>query len=82
MREQSTVPERVVEEFLGDVALLVERIGSAEGLIALRGAAFGKMHRVRDLPSLRGFLRDYQRRILIPLELPAVCTCLIALACA
>ena len=72
MREQSTVPERVVEEFLGDVALLVERIGSAEGLIALRGAAFGKMHRVRDLPSLRGFLRDYQRRILIPLELPAI----------
>src|SRR5256714_12550801 len=72
MREQSTVPEQVVEEFMGDVAPLVERIGSAEGLVALSGAAFGKIHHVTDLPSLRGFLQDYQRLILIPLELPAI----------
>ena len=74
MTNQPTVTPQVIEEFLGDVAPLAEQIGSAEGLVALSGAAASqKFHRVTDLPSLRGFLRRYQSQILVPLELPAIC---------
>jgi len=74
MTNQPTVTPQVVEAFLGDVAPLAERIGSAEGLVALSGAAASQtFHRVTDLPSLHGFLRHYQSQILIPLELPAIC---------
>ena len=73
MTTQSTVPQQVVEEFLGDVAPLAEQVGSAEGLVALSGAASKQFHRVKDLRSLRCFLRDYQSNILFPLELPAIC---------
>jgi len=40
MTSQPTVTPHAVEEFLGDVAPLAEHVGSAEGLVALSGAAF------------------------------------------
>jgi len=74
MANQPKVTPQVVEEFLGDVAPLAEQIGSAQGLVALGGAAASrKFHHAADLPSLRGFLRDYQAQILVPLELSAIC---------
>lgn len=73
MTKQPTVPQQIVEEFLGDVAPLAEQIGSAGGLVALSSAAAHEGDRVADGPSLRGFLCDYHSRILIPLELPAIC---------
>ncbi|SRR6266496_1450686 len=68
----STVRQQVVEEFLGDIAPLAAQIGSTEGLAALSAGASGETYRVTDLPSLRAFLREYQSRILIALELPAI----------
>jgi urease accessory protein UreF len=73
MTTQPTVPQQVVEEFLGDVAPLAEQVGSAEGLVALSGAHSERFHRVTDLRSMRRFLRDYQATILFPLEWPAIC---------
>src|SRR6266545_6373339 len=73
MTKQPTVTQQIVEEFLGDVAPLAERIGSAEGLVALGNAAAQEGHRVPDGPSLRAFLCEYHSRILVPLELPAIC---------
>ena len=73
MTTQPTVPQQVVEEFLGDVAPLAEQVGSAEGLVALSGATSKQFHCVTDLRSLRCFLRDYQSNILFPLEWPAIC---------
>src|SRR5436309_4997169 len=73
MAKPSTITQQVVEEFLGDVAPLTRQVDSAEGLVALGGAASHPFHRVTDLPSLRCFLRDYLSGILIPLQLPAIC---------
>ena len=73
MTTQPTVPQQVVEEFLGDVAPLAEQMGSAEGLVALSGGATQQFHRVTDMLSLRCFLSDYQSNILFPLELPTIC---------
>lgn len=73
MATQPTVPQQVVEEFLGDVAPLAEQVGSAEGLMALSCAAARLFHHVTDARSLRGFLRDYQSNTLLPVELPAIC---------
>src|SRR6266496_4130592 len=72
MTKLSPVTQQIAEELLGDVAPLAEQIGSAEGLVALSEAVSQQFHRVTDLPSLRLFLGDYQSRILIPLELPAI----------
>ncbi len=72
MTKLSPVTQQIAEELLGDVAPLAEQIGSAEGLVALSDAVSQQFHRVTDLPSLRLFLGDYQSRILIPLELPAI----------
>jgi urease accessory protein UreF len=66
-------PRQTAEEILGNVNLLAEQIGSAEGLAALTQEANSRtFQRVTDLPSLRQFLRDYHARILTPLELPAI----------
>ena len=73
MTTQPIVSQHVVEEFLGDVAPLAEQVGSAKGLVVLSGAVSKQFHRVTDLQSLRGFLRDYQSNILFPLEWPAIC---------
>jgi urease accessory protein UreF len=72
MLTHSTIRKQVVEELLGDVAPLAEQIGSADGLLALSRAASRGFHQVKDLPSLRGFLRDYQALVLVPVELPTI----------
>jgi len=73
MTSQSIVAQPTAEQLLGDTTLLAEQIGSAEGLAALHGGhGASQFQRVTDLSSLRRFLRDYQSRVLIPLELPAI----------
>lgn len=60
-------------EWLGDCHRLVEQIGSAHALVALSEVSAGlRIDPVLDLPSLRRFLQDYYRRILLPIELPAI----------
>lgn len=60
-------------EGLGDWHPLVEQLGSTHGLVALSEvSACLQIPPVQDLPSLRRFLHDYQNRILLPLELPAI----------
>lgn len=74
MTSQSIVARPTTEQLLGDTMLLAEQIGSAGGLVALSGTADSQQfQRVTDLPSLGRFLRNYQSRVLIPLELPAIC---------
>src|SRR5262249_54350092 len=60
-------------EWLGDWHPLVEQLGSANGLVALGEISTAmQIPHVRDLSSLRCFLRDYQKHILLPHELPAI----------
>jgi urease accessory protein UreF len=60
-------------EGLGDSHRLVEQLGSTHGLVALAEvSACLRIDPVLDLPSLRRFLHDYQRQILLPIELPAI----------
>lgn len=60
-------------EWLGDWHPLVEQLGSTHGLVALSEiSAAMQIPIVRDLPSLRRFLHDYQKHILLPHELPAI----------
>lgn len=60
-------------DWLGDWHPLVEQLGSANGLVALSEiSAAMRIPHVHDLSSLRCFLRDYQRHILLPHELPAI----------
>jgi len=60
-------------EWLGDWHPLAEQLGSAEGLVSLSSvSALLRIGPVNSLTSLRRFLRDYQQRILLPFELPAI----------
>ncbi|MCX6930097.1 MAG: hypothetical protein NT154_43835 [Verrucomicrobia bacterium] len=60
-------------EWLGDWHPLADQLGSADGLVTLSSVtATLRLVPVHDLPSLRQFLRDYQSRILLPFELPAI----------
>lgn len=60
-------------ELLGDWHPLVEQLGSTEGLATLTGlAATLHLPRVDSPRDLRRFLKSYQTRILLPLELPAI----------
>jgi urease accessory protein UreF len=60
-------------EWLGDLHPLVEQLGSTHGLAALgEVSASLRIPPVRDLSSLRSFLRDYHREILQPIEWPAI----------
>jgi urease accessory protein UreF len=60
-------------EWLGDWHPLAEQLGSANGLVALSEiSAFLQIPLVHDWVSLRRFLLDYQKHILLPLELPAI----------
>ena len=60
-------------EWLGDWHPLVEQLGSTNGLAALKDVSVSlKIPIVQDLPSLRRFLENYQRQILVPHELPAI----------
>lgn len=60
-------------EWLGDLHPLVEQLGSTHGLAALSEVSASlRLAPVRDLGSLRCFLKDYHREILLPLEWPAI----------
>ena len=60
-------------EWLGDWHPLAEQLGCADGLAAL-GDVTAELRSapVHNFSSLRRFLRDYQSRILVPLELPMI----------
>src|SRR5262245_9836962 len=60
-------------EWLGDWHPLADQLGSTDGLVALCSAcALLCLKPVEDLASLGHFLRQYQTRVLLPLELPAI----------
>ena len=60
-------------EWLGDWHPLAEQLGSANGLVALSEVSASlRISPLQDLPSLRRFLQDYQKEILLPIELPAI----------
>ena len=60
-------------EWLGDWHPLAEQLGSADGLVTLGSvSALLQLRPVQDLASLRNLVRGYHRRILTPLELPAI----------
>jgi urease accessory protein UreF len=60
-------------EWLGDWHPLAEQLGSTHGLASLSVvSACLRLAPVRDVASLRRFLGDYQKHILLPVELPAI----------
>ncbi len=60
-------------EWLGDWHPLAEQLGSADGLVTLASvSAELRLPSVHDLESLERVLREYQGRVLVPLELPAI----------
>src|SRR5204863_1151007 len=60
-------------EWLGDYHPLAEQLGSADGLVELSSvAALLQLRPVCDIESLRAFIEEYQVRILLPFELPAI----------
>ncbi|PYJ06376.1 MAG: hypothetical protein DME25_06820 [Verrucomicrobia bacterium] len=73
MIPQAQVALAEAAEWLGDWHPLAEQLGSAEGLVALSSVTRTlRLKPVRDVPSLRRFLRNYQAHLLLPLELPAI----------
>jgi len=73
MPQQTQLALSDAAEWLGDWHPLAEQLGSADGLVALGSiSASLRLGPVKDLPSLRRFLRSYQSQILLPLELPAI----------
>jgi urease accessory protein UreF len=60
-------------DWLGDWHPLVEQLGSANGLVALSEVSTSmQIPLVHDRASLRRFLLEYQKHILLPHELPAI----------
>jgi urease accessory protein UreF len=60
-------------EWLGDWHPLAEQLGSADGLLTLASVSSElQLPPVHDSGSLERALRQYQARILLPLELPAI----------
>lgn len=60
-------------DWLGDWHPLVEQLGSANGLVSLSQITSVLDARpVRDTATLRAFLREYHRQVLVPIELPAI----------
>lgn len=60
-------------DWLGNWHPLAEQLGSTNGLAALKDVSLSmQVPIVRDFPSLRRFLENYQRQILLPHELPAI----------
>jgi urease accessory protein UreF len=73
MREQLKPVLGAPVEWLGDCGPLVEQLGSTGGLASLAEVTASLLTAsVRDLPSLRRFLHDYRKQILMPVELPAI----------
>ncbi len=69
MVKQTEIALSDAAEWLGDWHPLAEQLGSADGLITLGSAS--ALLRLGPVP-LRQFLCNYQERILLPLELPAI----------
>jgi urease accessory protein UreF len=64
-------PEAI--ELLGECHPLLEQLGSADGLFTLSGVATAlRLPKVDSLAALGCFLRAYQAKVLLPLELPAI----------
>ncbi len=60
-------------EWLGDWHPLAEQLGSADGLLTLSCvSSLLRLAPVQDFSSLRSFLKRYQAKILLPLELPVI----------
>ena len=60
-------------EWLGDWHPLVEQLGSTDGLVSLAEVtASMRVPFVRDFSTLRNFLQEYHKHILIPHEMPAI----------
>jgi urease accessory protein UreF len=73
MVKQTEIALSDAAEWLGDWHPLAEQLGSADGLITLGSAsALLRLAPVHNVSTLRQFLRNYQARILLPLELPAI----------
>src|SRR5437762_9313880 len=73
MVEKSQTALSDAAEWLGDWHPLAEQLGSADGLVTLASVcALLRLRPVHNVASLRQFLRDYQQRILFPIELPAI----------
>src|ERR1051325_4263603 len=73
MVKQTQVALSDAAEWLGDWHPLAEQLGSADGLVTLGSvSAMLQLPPVRNLASLRRFLRAYQQHILLPFELPAI----------
>ncbi len=62
-------------EWLGDWHPLAEQLGSTDGLAALGAvSSLLQLPPVHNRVSLRRFLRGYQAKVLVPVELPAIQT--------
>lgn len=73
MAKQAPIALREPAEWLGDWHPLAEQLGSTDGLLELGSvSAFLRLGPLHDRPALREFLKNYQARILLPLELPAI----------
>jgi urease accessory protein UreF len=60
-------------ELAGDLAPLLEQLGSPAGLTALGGAeTIWTAQPIRTVAGLRRFLRHYHEKVLQPVELPAI----------
>jgi urease accessory protein UreF len=71
-KQMQTAPGEPAD-WLGDGRRLVERLGSAHGLLAPGAVSASlRLEPVVDLPSLRRFLQEYHRQLLVPVELPAI----------
>jgi urease accessory protein UreF len=73
MLKQTQVALSDAAEWLGEWHPLAEQLGSADGLITLGSASeWLCLKPVQDLSSLRRFLSEYQTKVLVALELPAI----------
>jgi urease accessory protein UreF len=73
MVKQTQLALNDAADWLGDWHPLAEQLGSAEGLLTLGSVSSElQLPPVHDRASLEIALRQYQARILLPLELPAI----------
>jgi urease accessory protein UreF len=72
MPPQTQITPVPVTELAGDLAPLLERLGSPDGLAALASPAGFDGRRIKTVAGLRSFLRNYHEKILRPVELPAI----------
>ncbi len=75
MSERTQLALRDAADWLGDWHPLADQLGSADGLATLASVgALLSLPPVTGVPSLRYFLRQYQEKVLLPFELPAIQT--------